>query len=180
MTPRVSVLIPVHDPGAFLEPALTSVRNQTLRDFEVVCVDDGSTDGSPRILEAFARTDARFRLLRPGRIGLVAAANLLAREARAPYHACCVALLQCVSHGEQAAAHGLSHEPEYPRRPPEQAAARPSPQPSRRRQPAPRGPGVRPPPSSVTTPTRGRGPSQRSSRATGGLRGSSSANWPSS
>ena len=52
MAPRVSVLIPVHDPGPFLSPALLSVRNQTLRDFEAICVDDGCTDGSTEVLQA--------------------------------------------------------------------------------------------------------------------------------
>ena len=83
--PRVSVVIPVHDPGPFLEPALLSVRNQSLEDFEVVCVDDGCTDGSAAVLDAFARSDARFRIVRPGRVGLVAAANLARQRARAPY-----------------------------------------------------------------------------------------------
>ncbi|MHC4547568.1 MAG: glycosyltransferase family 2 protein [Planctomycetota bacterium] len=85
--PRVSVVIPVHNPGPYLGPALASVRNQTLRDFEALCLDDGCTDGSADVLARVARADPRFRILRPGRIGLVAAANLLAREARAPYHA---------------------------------------------------------------------------------------------
>jgi glycosyltransferase involved in cell wall biosynthesis len=83
-TPRVSVVIPVHDPGPFLAPALASVRRQTMADFEALCVDDGCTDGSGDLLARAEAEDARFRVLRPGRIGLVAAANLLAREARAP------------------------------------------------------------------------------------------------
>jgi glycosyltransferase involved in cell wall biosynthesis len=77
-------LIPVHDARPYLAAALASVRRQTMRDFEVVCVDDGSTDGGGDELDHVAREDARFRVLHPGRIGLVAAANLLAAEARAP------------------------------------------------------------------------------------------------
>jgi glycosyltransferase involved in cell wall biosynthesis len=84
VTPRVSVLIPVHDAGAFLETALRSVARQTLRDFEAICLDDGSTDGSPSVLAAFAASDPRFRVLSPGRVGLVAALNLLREAARAP------------------------------------------------------------------------------------------------
>ena len=78
-------MIPVHDAGPYLGPALASVRRQTLRDFEAICVDDGSTDGSGEALEALAAADPRFRVLRPGRVGLVAALHLLRREARAPY-----------------------------------------------------------------------------------------------
>jgi len=81
----VSVLIPVHDAGPFLRPALVSVQRQALAGFEALCVDDGSTDGSGETLLAFAAADPRFRVLKPGRIGLIRALNLLVREARAPY-----------------------------------------------------------------------------------------------
>ncbi|MHC4958077.1 MAG: glycosyltransferase family 2 protein [Planctomycetota bacterium] len=82
---RLSVMIPVHDPGPYLRPALESVRRQTLRDFEVVCVNDGCTDGSAAVLEEYAASDPRFRVLHPGRIGLIDAANLARREARGQY-----------------------------------------------------------------------------------------------
>ena len=64
---------------------LESIRRQTLPDFEALLVDDGCTDGSAALLDRFAATDRRFRVLHPGRIGLIAAANLLRAEARAPY-----------------------------------------------------------------------------------------------
>jgi len=83
--PLVSVLIPVHNAAPFLGAALASVRNQTFAAFEAVCVDDGSTDGSGGLLEAAAAADPRFRVVRPGRVGLVAAANLARAHARAPY-----------------------------------------------------------------------------------------------
>ena len=82
VAPRVSVLIPVHDAGPYLLPALASVARQTFRDFEALCLDDGSTDGSAEVLRAFR--DPRFRVLSPGRVGLVAALNLLRAEANAP------------------------------------------------------------------------------------------------
>jgi glycosyltransferase involved in cell wall biosynthesis len=85
LDPRVSILIPVHDAGSYLGPALDSVRNQTFRDFEALCLDDGSTDGSGEELEEFAARDPRFRVLRPGRVGLVAALNLLRAAARGAY-----------------------------------------------------------------------------------------------
>lgn len=82
--PRVSVLIPVHDAGPFLETALRSVARQTFPDFEALLLDDGSTDGSAEVLAAFARRDPRFRVLSPGRVGLVRALNLLREAATAP------------------------------------------------------------------------------------------------
>jgi len=86
-SPEVTVVIPVHNPGPYLEPALRSVRRQTLPEFRVVCVDDGSTDGSGELLERVARADARFEVVRPGRIGLVAAANLLRERVATPWMA---------------------------------------------------------------------------------------------
>jgi hypothetical protein len=64
--------------------ALASLRAQTLPDHEVVAVDDGSGDRSPDVLAEAARADPRLRVLRPGRVGLVAALNLAADAARAP------------------------------------------------------------------------------------------------
>jgi len=77
-------MIPVHDAGPYLRPALASVRRQTLPDFEAICVDDGSTDGSGAVLAEVAAADPRFRVVRPGRVGLVEALHLLRREARSP------------------------------------------------------------------------------------------------
>lgn len=64
MTPRVSVVMPVYNAEAYLTEAVESVLNQTFRDFELLAVDDASTDRSPEILAAFARQDPRVRVLR--------------------------------------------------------------------------------------------------------------------
>lgn len=61
--PRVSVVVPVFDAEAHLGECLDSLLGQTLDDVEVVCVDDGSTDGSGRILSERAALDARLRVL---------------------------------------------------------------------------------------------------------------------
>lgn len=79
-SPAVSVLMPVRDAEAWLEPCLGSLFAQTLTDFEIVAVDDGSTDASRAMLEAASRRDRRLRVLDPpsGRgqaCGLVAALN---------------------------------------------------------------------------------------------------------
>jgi len=84
MMPAVSVMIPVHNAAPYLRVALDSVLAQTCGDFELICADDGSDDGSTGILEEYAAREGRMRLLQPGRIGLIAAANLLAVESRAP------------------------------------------------------------------------------------------------
>jgi glycosyltransferase involved in cell wall biosynthesis len=82
--PRVSVLMPVHNRAAFVERACQSVLAQSFRDFELIIIDDGSRDDSPRRLEALARTDARIRLLLRENRGLIASRNELLALARAP------------------------------------------------------------------------------------------------
>ena len=64
--PRVSVVLPVRDGAATLDAALESLAAQTFTGFEVLVVDDGSRDASPRLARAWERRDARFRLLRCG------------------------------------------------------------------------------------------------------------------
>lgn len=62
--PKVSVIVPVYNTAPYLQRCLDSIAAQTLRDIEVICVDDGSTDESPDILREYAQRDARFRVLR--------------------------------------------------------------------------------------------------------------------
>ena len=81
--PRVSVLLPVRDGARFLHEALESVLAQTLADFELLVVDDGSTDATPEILASVR--DERLRALRQDRLGLVPALNRAVAEARAPF-----------------------------------------------------------------------------------------------
>lgn len=61
-TPLVSVVVPVFNDAKFLPEFLESIANQSLRDFEVIVSDDGSTDESRTIAEGFARPAPRFRL----------------------------------------------------------------------------------------------------------------------
>lgn len=61
--PLVSVIIPVYNPGPYLQQCLASVCGQTLQDLEIICVDDGSTGGSQALLKAFAARDPRIVLV---------------------------------------------------------------------------------------------------------------------
>lgn len=84
MTPDVSVLLPVRDAGSFLVDCIASLDRQTFAGLEVVAVDDGSADGSGERLEAWARRDARVRVMRRPPRGIVAALNAGLAECRAP------------------------------------------------------------------------------------------------
>jgi glycosyltransferase involved in cell wall biosynthesis len=61
--PAVSLVVPVFNKAPYLAQTLESTLAQSLRDIEVVCVDDGSTDGSLQILQQFAERDPRVRVL---------------------------------------------------------------------------------------------------------------------
>lgn len=71
----VTVLLPVHNAQRYLRAAVGSVLRQTFRDFELIVVDDGSTDASAGILQAFARQDRRVRVITRTQSGIVGALN---------------------------------------------------------------------------------------------------------
>ena len=83
MTPAISVILPVHNRADVLPRALTSVIEQTLENWELIVVDDGSTDESAHTAEGYA--DARIRVVRLERNkGGNVARNVGIRESRAP------------------------------------------------------------------------------------------------
>lgn len=73
--PRVSVVVPVYNVEAYLDECLRSILSQTVDDFEVVVVDDGSTDDSMEIAERHADQDRRIKLVRQPNGGLGQARN---------------------------------------------------------------------------------------------------------
>ncbi|MDR3137178.1 MAG: glycosyltransferase [Coriobacteriales bacterium] len=61
--PRISILIPVYNVERYLRQCLDSVVAQTLRDIEIICINDGSRDGSLAIMQEFAQRDSRIRII---------------------------------------------------------------------------------------------------------------------
>jgi glycosyltransferase involved in cell wall biosynthesis len=84
MKPLVSVLLPCFNAAKYLEPCLESLLAQSVEDFEVVAIDDGSEDETPELLERAAGNDRRIRPIRRPHQGLVKALGEAATEARAP------------------------------------------------------------------------------------------------
>lgn len=70
---KISVLIPVYDAAKWLQGCLDSLLRQSYENWEAVCVDDGSSDGSGEILDAYARKDGRFRVVHQKNAGQVVA-----------------------------------------------------------------------------------------------------------
>jgi len=82
--PRVSILMPVRNEASYLPAALDSLSRQTLVDWELVVVDDGSQDDTPAILAAAAGHDSRIHVIRNQGAGLVTALNHGLTACRAP------------------------------------------------------------------------------------------------
>ncbi|MCR5582585.1 MAG: glycosyltransferase [Eggerthellaceae bacterium] len=83
--PQLSVIVPVYNAQTYLRQALDSVARQTFEDFEVLLINDGSTDDSAAILEEYASADARFRVISKENQGYGATVNRGINEARGVY-----------------------------------------------------------------------------------------------
>ena len=85
LTPKISVIIPCYNVEKYLRECLDSVVNQTLKDIEIICVNDGSTDGTQKILEEYAQKDDRILLINKPNGGLSLARNTGMEKMRGEY-----------------------------------------------------------------------------------------------
>jgi glycosyltransferase involved in cell wall biosynthesis len=85
LEPLVSIIIPIYNAEKYLEESLGSVLNQTYGYLEILCVNDGSTDGSVALLEKFQQTDGRIRILSQKNQGAGVARNLGMDEAKGEF-----------------------------------------------------------------------------------------------
>lgn len=83
--PLVSVIVPAYNAAGYLRRCVDSVLGQTLADFELLIVDDGSTDATAAICASYAEADARVRVIRQENGGVSAARNRGLAEARGDY-----------------------------------------------------------------------------------------------
>ena len=82
---KISVIVPVYNVEKYLNECLDSVLAQTFKDFEVICVNDGSTDNSPEILRQYADKDQRVKIVTQSNQGLSMARNNGLKEACGRY-----------------------------------------------------------------------------------------------
>lgn len=85
MQPKVSVIVAVYNVAPFLDKCLTSLKAQTLKDFEVILVDDGSTDNSGKMCDAYAREDNRFKVFHKANGGVASAREFGVEKASGLY-----------------------------------------------------------------------------------------------
>ena len=83
--PEVSVIIPVYNTEKYLSQCLESIQKQNYTDFEVIIVDDGSTDSSFSIYTEFLNNDNRFRCIKTENRGLSAARNIGIKNSKGDY-----------------------------------------------------------------------------------------------
>ncbi|MFR2287977.1 MAG: glycosyltransferase family 2 protein, partial [Akkermansia sp.] len=70
--PLVSIIIPCYNVAAFMKKCLDTVCAQTLRYIEIICINDGSTDGTPDILREYEAADERIRIINQPNAGVAA------------------------------------------------------------------------------------------------------------
>ena len=85
INPEISVLLPVYNSAKYLTECIESVLNQSFTDFELICIDDGSTDESPAILDTYAKKDARIRVIHKKNAGYGHSMNLGLKNAKGRY-----------------------------------------------------------------------------------------------
>ena len=82
---KISIIIPVYNVEKYLHECLDSIINQTFKDLEIICVDDGSTDKSSEILEEYEQKDKRFTVISQPNKGVSAARNRGMQQAKGKY-----------------------------------------------------------------------------------------------
>ena len=83
--PKVSVIIPVYNVEKYLAQCLDSVINQTLKDIEIICINDGSTDDSLKILQDYAKKDDRIKVINQDNMGVSVARNKGIKSAKGEF-----------------------------------------------------------------------------------------------
>ena len=84
-TPKISVLIPIYNTSKYLERCIDSIINQSLKEIEIICVNDGSTDNSLDILKKYKKNDKRIIIINKENGGLTTARNKGIEAARGEY-----------------------------------------------------------------------------------------------
>ena len=82
---KISIIVPIYNAEKYLEEALESLINQSLKDIEIICVNDGSTDKSLEILQKYAKKDKRVKILSQTNKGQSAARNTGIKVATGEY-----------------------------------------------------------------------------------------------
>ena len=84
-SPKISILVPICNVEKYLDECLVSLTNQTMKDIEIICLDDGSTDNSLSIIKRYAKNDTRIVIISKENSGYGDTMNLGIKKARGKY-----------------------------------------------------------------------------------------------
>ena len=82
---KVSIIVAVYNASNYLDKCLTSILKQSLKEIEIICIDDGSTDSSLEILQKYSKKDERFKVISQSNMGASAARNRGLEKAKGEY-----------------------------------------------------------------------------------------------
>lgn len=85
LKPKISVVMPIYNVEKYLNECLSSIVEQTFPDIEIICINDGSTDGSPEILEKWSNQDSRIIVYHRNNSGISCSRNFGASKAKGEY-----------------------------------------------------------------------------------------------
>ena len=83
--PKISIIVPVYNVEEYIGTCLKSLVEQTLEDIEIICINDGSTDNSIRIIQYFMQNDFRIKLINTSNNGQGIARNIGIQNAKGEY-----------------------------------------------------------------------------------------------
>lgn len=82
---QISIIIPVYNDEKYITETLDSVIGQTFSDWQVICINDGSTDNSLKILKQYAKRDKRIQIIDQKNAGVIVARTNGINKAKSPY-----------------------------------------------------------------------------------------------
>lgn len=82
---KVSIIIPIYNTEKYIKDCLDSVVNQTLDDIEIICINDGSTDNSLKLINDYAKRDKRIKVINQENKGQGTARNIGIKESKGEY-----------------------------------------------------------------------------------------------
>ena len=83
--PNISIIMPIYNSENFIKESLNSLINQTFKNFEIICVNDGSTDNTLKILKEFKKKDKRIHIITQNNMGAGFARNIGMKKAKGDY-----------------------------------------------------------------------------------------------
>ena len=83
--PKISIIVPIYNRREYIAKTLDNLLGQTIRDIDIICVNDGSTDGTEKVLAEYAKKDKRIKVMNKDNGGCSTSRNAGLKQCRAEY-----------------------------------------------------------------------------------------------